>query len=86
MPNKVESKGSVTSVKKTYAVSGDDLNSTEHIRSLRFLLNKRSSSKKDEIFKFEDDGEEPIHITYEDVDQFLNLSWLNIPIIELFQR
>ena len=86
MTKKVESKGSVTPIKKTHAVSSDDMNSSDNIRSLRFLLNKRPSSKKGEVFKFEENGEDPIYITYEDVNQFLQMSWLNIPILELFLK
>lgn len=43
MPKKVESKGSVTPVKK---IPNDDTNSTKNYRSLHFLLNKLPSTKK----------------------------------------
>ena len=82
----VESKGSVTPVKKTTPVFGDDINSSEHCRSIRYLLNKMPPSKKDDTFKFEENGEDPIYITFEDVDQFLKMSCLNIPILELFLK
>ncbi|KAL8148879.1 hypothetical protein AgCh_006037 [Apium graveolens] len=81
MPKKVESKGSVTPVKKS---PDDDTNSTEHCRSLRFFLKKLSTNKKGSIFKYEENGEDPIYVAHEDVDQFLKMSWLNIPILEFF--
>ncbi|KAL8116439.1 hypothetical protein AgCh_022799 [Apium graveolens] len=83
MPKKVESKGSVTPVKKSL---DDDTNSTEHCRSLRFLLNKLPSNKKGSVFKYEENGEDPIYVAHEDVDQFLKMSWLNIPILEIFLK
>lgn len=87
IPKKVESKGSVTPMKKTPpAVLGDYINSSEHCRSLRFLLNKSPPSKKGEVFKFEKNGEDPIYITYEDGDQFLKMSWLNRSILEIFLK
>ncbi|KAL8122564.1 hypothetical protein AgCh_019051 [Apium graveolens] len=83
MPKKVESKGSVTPVKKS---PDDDTNSTEHCRSLRFLLKKLSTNKKGSLFKYEENGEDPIYVAHEDVDQFLKMSWLNIPILEIFLK
>ncbi|KAL8109981.1 hypothetical protein AgCh_025911 [Apium graveolens] len=80
---KVESKGSVTPVKKS---PDDDTNSTEHCRSLRFLLKKLSTNKKGSLFKYEENGEDPIYVAHEDVDQFLKMSWLNIPILEFFLK
>ncbi|KAL8147766.1 hypothetical protein AgCh_005183 [Apium graveolens] len=65
MPKKVESKGSVTPVKKS---PDDDTNSTEHCRSLHFLLKKLSTNKKGSLFKYEENGEDPIYVAHEDVD------------------
>ncbi|KAL8105974.1 hypothetical protein AgCh_029694 [Apium graveolens] len=50
VPKKVESKGSLTPIKKTPSLLNDDIHSSEHCRSLRFLLNKRPSTKKSEVF------------------------------------
>ena len=83
---KVESKGSVTPVKKNRAVLGDDINLSEHCAGLSFLLKKRPPNKKGDVFTFEESGEDPIYITPEDVDQFLKMSWLNTPIIEIFLK
>lgn len=83
---KVKSKGSVTPMKKNLTVLNDDINSTENCRSLRFLLNKRPSTEKDDVFKFEEDGKDPIHIGPEDVDQFLKMSCLNTSILEVFSK
>ena len=87
LPRTVESKGSVTPIKRTrtpLAVIGDDTSLSEHCRSLRFLLNKRTSIAKDEVFKFEEIGEQMIYVTPEDVDQFLKMSDLNVSILEIF--
>ncbi|KAK1372915.1 hypothetical protein POM88_029108 [Heracleum sosnowskyi] len=49
------SKGLVTHVKRTQtplALLGDDTSLSEHCRSLRFLLNKRTSVSKDVVFKY----------------------------------
>lgn len=86
MSKKVESKGSVTAAKKTPTLLNDDINSSENCRSLRFLLNKRPSNKKDDVFKFQEDGKDPIHIGPEDVDQFLKMSCLNTSILEFFSK
>lgn len=83
MSKKVESKGSVTPIKK---IPDEDMNSTKHCRSLRFLLNKQPSAKKGVAFKFEQNGEDPIYVTHDDVDQFLKMSWLNISILEIFLK
>ncbi|XP_074332491.1 uncharacterized protein LOC141670505 isoform X1 [Apium graveolens] len=84
VPEKVESKGSVTPIKKTPPLLDNDIHSSEHCRSRRFLLNKRPPTKKSEVFKYEENGEDPIYITPEDVDQFLKMSWLNISVLEIF--
>ncbi|WOH15073.1 hypothetical protein DCAR_0934608 [Daucus carota subsp. sativus] len=76
---KPESKGSATQKNKGL---GDE-NSTQNCRSLRYLLEQ--SNAKGTTFTFEQDGE-PIYVTYEDVDQFLKRSWLNIPILEIFSK
>ncbi|KAL8145947.1 hypothetical protein AgCh_003902 [Apium graveolens] len=86
VPKKVESKGSVTPIKKTPPLLDDDIHSSEHCRSLRFLLTKRPPTKKSEVFKYEENGEDPIYITPEDVDQFLKMSWLNISVLEIFLK
>ncbi|KAL8094186.1 hypothetical protein AgCh_035889 [Apium graveolens] len=52
VPEKVESKGSVTPIKKTPPLLDNDIHSSEHCRSLRFLLNKRPPTKKSEVFKY----------------------------------
>lgn len=83
MTKNVESKGSVTPMKKSQPSRGDDINSSEHCRSLRFLLTRSPYDKKGVVFKFEEDGEDPIYVTHEDVDQFLKMSCLNIPILEI---
>ena len=46
---KVESKGSVTPVKKNRAVLGDDINLSEHCAGLSFLLKKRPPNKKGDV-------------------------------------
>ncbi|KAL8112988.1 hypothetical protein AgCh_020343 [Apium graveolens] len=51
VPKKVESKGSVTPIKKTPPLLDDDINSSEHCQSLPFLLNKRPPTKKSESVK-----------------------------------
>ncbi|KAL8112942.1 hypothetical protein AgCh_020311 [Apium graveolens] len=51
VPKKVESKGSVTPIKKTPPLFSDNIHSSEHCRSLCFLLNKRPPTKKSELFK-----------------------------------
>ncbi|KAL8099663.1 hypothetical protein AgCh_032066 [Apium graveolens] len=84
--SKVESKGSVTPLKQSPQVVGDDINSSEHCAGLSFLLKKRPPSKKSDAFVFEENGDGPIYITLEDVNQFLRMSWLNIPIVELFVK
>ena len=76
---KPESKGSATQLKKGVS----DENSTQNCRSLRYLLEQRGS--KDATFTFED-GTITIYVTYEDVDQFLKKSWLNIPILEIYSK
>ncbi|KAL8107464.1 hypothetical protein AgCh_024030 [Apium graveolens] len=82
--SKVESKGSVTPLKQSPQVVGDDINLSDHCAGLIFLLKKRPPSKKSDAFVFEETGDGPIYITLEDVNQFLRMSWLNIPIVELF--
>ncbi|KAL8156662.1 hypothetical protein AgCh_001668 [Apium graveolens] len=84
--SKVESKGSVTPLKQSPQVVGDDINSSDHCAGLSFLLKKRPPSKKSDAFIFEENGDGPIYITLEDVNQFLRMSWLNIPIVELFVK
>ncbi|KAL8118860.1 hypothetical protein AgCh_016375 [Apium graveolens] len=84
--SKVESKGSVTPLKQSPQVVGDDINSSDHCAGLSFLLKKRPPSKKSDAFVFEENGDGPIYITLEDVNQFLRMSWLNIPIVELFVK
>ncbi|XP_074326989.1 uncharacterized protein LOC141664932 [Apium graveolens] len=84
--SKVESKGSVTPLKQSPQVVGDDINSSDHCAGLSFLLKKRPPSKKSDAFIFEENGDGPIYITLEDVNQFLRMSWLNIPIVELFLK
>ncbi|KAL8149281.1 hypothetical protein AgCh_006327 [Apium graveolens] len=84
--SKVESKGSVTPLKQSPQVVGDDINSSDHCAGLSFLLKKRPPSKKSNAFVFEENGDGPIYITLEDVNQFLRMSWLNIPIVELFVK
>ena len=82
---KVESIGSVTPIRKSPTVAGDDINLSDHCAGLTFLLKKRHPKKTDP-FIFLENGEEPIYITPEDVNQFLTMSWLNIPILEIFQK
>ncbi|KAL8131230.1 hypothetical protein AgCh_007230 [Apium graveolens] len=84
--SKVESKGSVTPLKQSPQVVGDDINSSDHCAGLSFLLKKRPPSKKSNAFVFEENGDGPIYITLEDINQFLRMSWLNIPIVELFVK
>ncbi|KAL8128018.1 hypothetical protein AgCh_014811 [Apium graveolens] len=84
--SKVESKGSVTPLKQIPQVVGDDINLRDHCAGLSFLLKKRPPSKKSDAFIFEENGDGPIYITLEDVNQFLRMSWLNIPIVELFVK
>ncbi|KAL8105374.1 hypothetical protein AgCh_029245 [Apium graveolens] len=84
--SKVESKGSVIPLKQSPQVVGDDINSSDHCADLSFLLKKRPPSKKSDAFIFEENGDGPIYITLEDVNQFLRMSWLNIPIVELFVK
>ncbi|KAL8146476.1 hypothetical protein AgCh_004274 [Apium graveolens] len=84
--SKVESKGPVTPLKQSPQVVGDDINSSDHYAGLSFLLKKRPPYKKSDAFIFEENGDGPIYITLEDVNQFLRMSWLNIPIVELFLK
>ncbi|XP_074382333.1 uncharacterized protein LOC141724202 [Apium graveolens] len=84
--SKVESKGSVTPLKQSPQVVGDDINSSDHCAGLSFLLKKRPPSKKSDAFIFEENGDGPIYITLEDVNQVLRMRWLNIPIVELFVK
>ena len=84
--SKVESKGSVTPLKQSPQVVGDDINSSDHCAGLSFLLKKSPPSKKSDAFVFEENGDGPIYITLEDCNQFLRMSWLNIPIVELFVK
>ncbi|KAL8101586.1 hypothetical protein AgCh_033474 [Apium graveolens] len=84
--SKVESKRSVTPLKQSPQVVGDDINSSDHCAGLSFLLKKRPPSKKFDAFIFEENGDGLIYITLEDVNQFLRMSWLNIPIVELFVK
>ncbi|XP_063948209.1 uncharacterized protein LOC108217919 [Daucus carota subsp. sativus] len=83
---KVESKGSVTPVKKNRPIIVDDISLSEHCAGLSFLLKKRPPNKKGDVFTYEENGEDLIHITPEDVDQFLKMRWLNTPIIEIFLK
>jgi hypothetical protein len=86
LPKVVESKGSATLVNKTppLALHGDDANSSEHCRSLRYLLKKRTFAEKDVVFKFEEIGEQPIYVPPVDVDEFLRMACLSASILEIF--
>ena len=73
-------------MRKSSVVSSDDINSTDHCAGLSFLLKKRHPSQKSDPFIYGGNGEDPIYITPEDVNQFLTMSWLNIPIVEMFLK
>lgn len=86
IPKKVENKGSVTPIKENQLFLRDDIYSTENCQSLHFLLNNFPSSQKDDVFKFKQNDEDPIYVTCEDVYEFLRMSWINIPILEIFLK
>ena len=83
---KVESKGSTTPIKKSQAFLVDDTILTKNCRSLSFVLNNLPSTKKDEVFKFEQNQEATTYVTLEDINQFLRMSWLNISILQIFTK
>lgn len=89
-PKKITSKGSATPTQKSLSFLGDDINLSEKCQSLRYVIKnlpphmESTKVQKGEVFKFNENQEVPIYVTREDVDQFLRMRWLNIPIVQIF--
>lgn len=80
----------MTPTRKKEALLRNDINLSEKCRALRFIVHNlpRGSTtevaKNEEVFNCFKNNDLPIYVTPGDVDEFLRMSWLNIPILQIF--